>query len=125
MEVPIYLSHCGANRPSSENAQESSKLPMTPQVSAGWQSIVTDLLDTIGDLPFRIVQIKEKFAQLRVYVDWLEEPTIEQKEAFQKAVELAQYKCAHTCEVCGQPGERIHNGWYHTRCKEHEDYEWN
>lgn len=98
---------------------------MTPQVSDGWVPAVTELTLAIEHLPIRIVQIKEKFAQLRVYVDWLQEPTIEQKELFQKAVEIAQYKCSHTCEVCGKEGKLIDNGWYHTRCEQHEDYTWN
>lgn len=98
---------------------------MTPQVSDGWLHIVYQMTDKFNDLPLKVLQIKEKFGQLRVYVDWQEKPTLEQKEVFQKAVELAQYKCSHTCEVCGEPGKLIHNGWYSTRCKEHENYTWN
>ena len=98
---------------------------MNPQVSDGWLPIIAELQEKLNTLPLRVVQIKEKFGQLRVYVDWQEKPTLDQSEAFLKAVEIAQYRCSNTCEVCGEPGKLIHNGWYSTRCKEHENYTWN
>lgn len=92
------------------------------------------------DIPFRIDQIKEKFGTLRIYCEpvWPDrQPTknfefaipnmgaradaendVEQKLKFARI--RAEGRSAHTCEVCGRPGQLTVSGhWYRTACDEH------
>lgn len=60
-----------------------------------------------------IEQIKEKFGGLRFYYDGGDE-RISGMEA------MAESWAAHTCETCGNKGERRSGGWVRTLCDVHE-----
>lgn len=85
----------------------------------GWEPIVERL---INDLVFvdpliKIAQVKEKFAELRVYVD---RGSDDAWEAICDLIHEAEDECAKTCQQCGKPGEfRDKNGWYYVACEEH------
>lgn len=59
----------------------------------------------------RVVQVKEKFGGLRVYVDG-------GNERIQARIGDAETEAAATCEHCGgpSPGLRSHGGWYGNIC---------
>lgn len=61
----------------------------------------------------RVVQVKEKFAELRCYVN----NANEQAHAY---IEFAERMSARVCEDCGAPGKRRTGGWMRTLCDEHE-----
>src|SRR5438477_10718923 len=96
------------------------------EINAGWRSLMGRLLvrleKEIAAQPaderdqFRIIQIKEKFGRLRVY---LAGRTPEMDAAIREAEE----ESIVTCEVCGAPGalEERH-GWWSPRCKAHETW---
>lgn len=63
------------------------------------------------DNRLKAVQVKEKFATLRFYVD---NPTNEALGAIREA-EIAS---ARICEECGQPGKTRGKQWIMTRCDE-------
>ncbi len=87
-----------------------------PQVAAGWMPIVEEMLVALKDLPITIVQIKEKFAQLRVYAD---DVTDEQATEIAIIIEIATDKARHTCEICGKPGKPVNTNILGVRCEAH------
>lgn len=58
---------------------------------------------------FEFVQIKEKYASLRLYADGYGDKT---KEVLAKYEELSKYICGH----CGQVATRITRGWVYPFC---------
>jgi hypothetical protein len=67
-----------------------------------------------------VVQIKEKFATIRIY--WWPGPglTDAMRDGVEEAIELAKARSACTCETCGQPGRLFKlSGWFMTACDEH------
>jgi hypothetical protein len=93
-------------------------------IGPGWNDIVLQLDRDIArlDPDYRIVQVKEKFAQLRYYVDasdaydhangWLTDPIY-------GLIRKAEEASARTCEKCGAPGvQRTDNYWQRTLCDE-------
>lgn len=90
----------------------------------GWYDILFRLgqeLDKLGHIP--IIQVKEKFSQLRVYSDWskLSEdgPTFLK---MQSLINSAERESLYVCELCGaktdNPSqfEHIENSWVYRRC---------
>jgi len=63
------------------------------------------------ELP-RIVQVKEKFGTLRIYMDNIH-PKYKHVEVY------AELMSATTCESCGNVGRTYRMGWHQTLCKEH------
>ena len=92
-------------------------------VGDGWLPLLRDMAyeikeyielnypDMSEDITF--TQIKEKFGELRVYFY----PYFEElDDIIDKYVEIS----AHTCEVCGEPGEIKTDGyWMMARCDKH------
>lgn len=58
---------------------------------------------------FEFLQIKEKYAALRLYAAGYGEKT---KDVLAKYEELSKYICGH----CGQPATKITRGWYYPLC---------
>jgi hypothetical protein len=108
-------------------------------IGDGWWPFV-EAAATLLDAAYpgwKSVQIKEKFAGLRFYIEpapypedgeannperreedrerWKRE-WYDQQEAIATAAERA---CAGRCEVCGKDAEVVGNGWIHTLCKSH------
>lgn len=94
---------------------------------AGWRQILISLLDQLEAAiaaqradqrdAFRIVQIKEKWGRMTVYLAG--EGTQEMYDAIRDAGEAS----VKTCEVCAAPGvltER--NAWWSARCPAHENW---
>lgn len=83
-------------------------------VNAGWASLIDEIFDKMATMinPPMIVQVKEKFAGLRVYTDrYVEELEIVIQEAEKKSFKM--------CDTCGKPGKIRGKGWYYTSCDEH------
>ena len=60
-----------------------------------------------------LVQVKEKFGDLRYYVDYLHDDLY-------PVVNLAERLCRHTCEICGAPGHKRESiGWLRVLCDHH------
>jgi hypothetical protein len=64
-------------------------------------------------LQFEILQVKEKFGVLRIYVKGA-------NAAIRQRIGAAAQESFHTCEVCGQPGELREGSWIKTLCDEHD-----
>jgi len=97
----------------------------------GWHGIIDDMLDTISNGVhintklrarfgavdgktgnIKVVQIKEKFGALRVYIEPYDVYT-------QGIIDMAETVSKHTCERCGKPGELWSVGWSKTLCLDH------
>jgi hypothetical protein len=99
------------------------------EVHAGWRGLIERLFEKLEcaiafQAPderdrFRIIQLKEKFGRLVVYLET--EGTPEMKAAIHEASE----ESTNVCELCSAPGqlaERAPLGWWSTRCPDHETW---
>jgi hypothetical protein len=79
----------------------------------GWRGIVVTLcekLDAMGLRKLRVTQIKEKFGDLRFYVQG-------GNDAVSDLIRQAEMKSSTICELCGAPGHKHNNGWFLTLCE--------
>ena len=90
-----------------------------PQVADGWLPIVEEMLEYLKDFPIRILQIKEKFGQLRVYYEYDTPVTHEQGILISRILQDAADKAAKTCEICGKPGKLKNDTHMRVGCDEH------
>lgn len=83
-------------------------------VTDGWRDLVCDLVDQLDllQVPYEILQIKEKFGGLRFYTQAKDAP-----EEFRALVAKAEAASLSICEDCGAAGERRGDGWIRTLCK--------
>ena len=78
-------------------------------VGPGWTSILEKLDEKIADIAgedypkVKVLQVKEKFGSLRVYMDLIELPKDKWQQVNQVIGE-AEKESLKTCEKCGQPG---------------------
>jgi len=88
----------------------------------GWFDIIYNLIKKIDKIakkeglynkeyPIRILQIKEKFGTLRVYMGGGTD------EIF-NLLDKAERKSSNTCEVCGKPGKLMGCAWVKTLCND-------
>jgi hypothetical protein len=96
-------------------------------IVAGWREVLERLLERLemaiaaqpGDERdrFRVLQIKEKYGRLTVYLASEGTPEME------AALEAATEESALTCEVCGASGRLAkREAWWSTRCGAHETW---
>lgn len=90
----------------------------------GWADILYNMLAKLKelDIGFSALQIKEKFATLRVYYryDDSKEYPDDIGEKLKNIINEAEKASGETCEICGKPGclrERF--GWITTLCDDH------
>ena len=83
-------------------------------VGAGWASLIDEIFDKMATMtnPPLIVQVKEKFAGLRVYTDRYV-PELED------VIQEAGKKSFKICQTCGKPGKTRGSRWHYTSCDEH------
>lgn len=114
----------------------------------GWDAIVREALDQLHELSVQqqrsiwVAQIKEKFAELRIYLDVDGEPprlyfdVIGAPDGIvsghvdkagedsttalaHRIVERATTQSRTTCQVCGEPGRVRQRDWWATLCDAH------
>jgi hypothetical protein len=93
----------------------------------GWFDILWRLCEDLEPLvvqfeqetgcQFEVLQVKEKFGGLRVYVNCRKQDAIRQR------IDAEIQESFHTCEVCGQPGKLREERWIKTLCDEHDTSE--
>jgi len=83
------------------------------RVDSGWHVLVQTFFRGIKDKPeVKVLQIKEKFGGLRIYVDNAD-PEVH------ALIRELESDSMSICEKCGQPGtQRSVKGWTHTICLE-------
>lgn len=90
----------------------------------GWFDLVWRLCERIKPVvaaaeketgrPFHVLQVKEKFGQLRFCTNY-------SNDAITSLIGSAELESTQTCEVCGRPGKRRGMGWVTARCDKHAD----
>jgi hypothetical protein len=73
--------------------------------------LTQELEEAKNNLPL-VVQVKEKFATLRFYID-------NGNEVSQRIADYAEHMSSVTCEECGNVGLHYTIGWHKTLCPEH------
>jgi hypothetical protein len=63
---------------------------------------------------FEVVQVKEKFGELRFYIKG-------GNDAIRQRIGAAALESLETCEVCGKPGQRRGTDWIRTLCDDHAE----
>lgn len=85
----------------------------------GWYDILDEMCGEIEEVfkqepdlrgVLRAVQVKEKFGTLRVYTNYYH-------EKISDIINKAEEKSENVCEICGQPGKLLTEGWiFSVRC---------
>lgn len=92
-------------------------------VGAGWMPIVERLVVAMDEeskktgIKFQVIQVKQKFGELRYYYDSKEDVS-ESCDRIRKLVAEAELEASRTCENCGQPADlkQKKSGWLVTLC---------
>lgn len=88
----------------------------------GWFPVIYKLSADIAKITtdISVVQIKEKFGELRYYYSWPETVTEEQNDAIRALVEAAVEQCSAVCEECGAPAQITdQDRWWVCLCHNH------
>jgi hypothetical protein len=99
-----------------------------PSVGDGWRRLVERACARIAAVhvaepaaEIAILAIEEKWGELRLNVSTLDLGE-RASTAVDLAVDLAEARSRHVCEVCGTPGRlSVRNRWYATVCAAHAD----
>jgi hypothetical protein len=83
-------------------------------VGKGWALLVNRVFDKLESTKgsIKIVQVKEKYAGLRIYTDY-------SNTELDKIIYDVENESLKTCEECGKPGKVRGKGWYYTSCDIH------
>lgn len=83
-------------------------------VGPGWAPLIHRIFDTLQNIKgtVKIVQVKEKFAGLRVYTDYM-------NDELEAVIRQAERESFTICEECGEPGKVRGRGWHYTSCDFH------
>lgn len=83
-------------------------------VGPGWKSLLDNLVDELLVLGWdgTIMQVKEKFGGLRFYIG-------AGSDEVHDVVRKAEAASTYICETCGEPGQLVTRGWWHTACPKH------
>lgn len=86
-------------------------------VGAGWHPLLMRLHDQLTTVApqYLVGQVKEKYGELRVYLDHTSDDPAAQEQAWQ-LVEDAEGASRSICEFCGAPGSARNGGWVKTMC---------
>lgn len=83
-------------------------------VGNGWAPLVNRVFDKLETIKgtIKIVQVKEKYAGLRIYTDY-------SNDELDAVIRQAEDESFKMCEKCGRPGKVRGRSWYYTSCDEH------
>lgn len=87
-------------------------------VPPGWVSLMAELDAALAEVApdLRYIQVKAKFAELRVYA-------VRGNPKAERLITDAEYRSRTICEVCGEVGavKVSPHGWYRTLCEPHAE----
>lgn len=102
--------------------RDGTPYDFTNDVGEGWESLCIRTFEKIFEAyarhaddssRFALVQIKEKFGGLRIYLGGMETGLFEDVNDI---VENAESESFTICEKCGKPGKPREGGWIKTLC---------
>ena len=99
-----------------------------PNVPDGWRDLVETACRRLEsavaaepDAELVVLDMKEKYGGLRLDIGAMNLGD-EARDAVRLAVDLAEARSTHVCDVCGRLGRLWERGgWYATRCEEHSE----
>lgn len=96
------------------SGKEATLDQVLAEVGKGWEGLVTELIEDLFEAGWdgNLVQIKEKFGQLRFYIG-------ESNEKIDELISAAEIASRKICEICGEPGELRYDGWILALCDTH------
>nr|WP_086493531.1 hypothetical protein [Novosphingobium panipatense] len=100
-----------------EGSTLDANLSWTPGLPEGWQPLYHEVIHAIAAIdPFaKVVDAKEKFGEMRVYMKEFDEPIFD-------LIDAATAKSRTLCQMCGEKGVLSRNGgFYATVCPKHSD----
>lgn len=120
-KISLLLEELRKNNSSTPDPDPTPPVPFRLfgiECEAGWYPLLIPILEYIvkynseHEDKILITQVKEKYGELRVYVDHGTDELFDMiDDATDKSIEV--------CEVCGKPGKlRDIHGWLYTRCDE-------
>ena len=82
----------------------------------GWKGIINELWDKLEKYDVFIIDIKEKWGELRIHYDF--QGNDKEAQEVERIVNDAIERSSQTCEVCGAAGEltKTRSGWLKTLC---------
>jgi NADH pyrophosphatase NudC (nudix superfamily) len=104
--------------------KDGTPYDFTNDVGEGWENLCIRTFEKVADayvkhdidlLKFSLVQIKEKFGGLRIYLGGMETGLFEDVNDI---VENAETESYTICEKCGKPGKPRKGSWIKTLCDE-------
>ena len=93
----------------------------------GWNEIVREAFEfcEANGHDIKILQLKEKFGDLRIYTQIQEGYQESEKfNANYKAFNEITGRAYTTCAICGKPSTCMTTGWITPRCDEHENWKY-
>ncbi len=99
--------------------------PIYPETAEGWDALVEDFIEEMNEAAanfksksITIIDIKEKFGGLRIYVDY--NLPSEQISDLEKIVSKYEHLSLKTCSYCGQEYKQMHKrkGYWDIVCCE-------
>lgn len=86
----------------------------------GWRSITKPLQQFIEQNGATVLQIKEKFGGLRVYVN-CKDVDEDAQNMISGAIRFAEFVTSTMCVRCGKAGKSMNkNGWMTVLCDDHD-----
>jgi len=97
-------------------------------IDNGWVGLLKKTCELLKDFPIVFSSVKQKYAALTIYWDFLEEATENEKmnlrEKINQIILDAEEQSTHTCELCGKDGKIVkHDGYYEIVCESHKEEE--
>ena len=83
----------------------------------GWDKLIQPVLEACDAEGVQIMQIKEKYGTLRIYIGYSSDSYPSDK--IYNLIGMAEKQSAVTCEACGAPGKLRGKGWLYTSCDLH------
>ena len=100
-----------------------------PPVGEGWWNLVYYALDVVNRIyggEWKIGQIKQKYGELRIYIDGQVDLTDDERTIAESAIDTAENESEMTCETCGAPGliQPWDGSFYQCLCRDHARRVW-
>ncbi|CAB4727559.1 unannotated protein [freshwater metagenome] len=109
------------------DVQAPALLPNDPpgwsDLPAGWVGVFNAAVAYLDENleGWRVVQVKQKYAALRIYYDEPEGTDRDTVRRVSRAIDEILAESERTCEVCGRPGalDQSNRYWWRSVCEEH------
>lgn len=85
-------------------------------VGSGWHALLDEVFDYFERQAVEVLQVKEKFGQLRIYVTSASDEMYVSEDVYAKIAEIER-RSGRICETCGAPSTlQNRGGWVKSIC---------